>query len=149
MSREVKERLITVVGVALIVILSIGGAALYDSLSGGPEARQASVDSKAALDGFRKLIDRSECSTSYTNADNTAQANLLLAFGSIIESAGIGEDISQHQIDTVHRARLERREFLIRRNRINELCDPNRPGGPDLLEPDEQPQPIPLEDING
>lgn len=138
----------TIFAVILIGCITFAGAAIYDNYSGGPEARQASIDSKAVLDGFADIIARSECATSYTNADNVAQANLLLAFGSIIESAAIGEEITEEQIVLVHDARIERREYLILRDEINQHCNPKRAGGPDTLREDEMPEIISIDDIN-
>jgi hypothetical protein len=130
----------TIFAVVAIGAMCFAAAAAYDRSSGGPEARQASIDAKAVLDGFSALQERSECVTTYTNADNIAQANLLLAFGVAIEHAALGQEITPEVVNTVHEVRTERRRYLILRSEVIERCDLNRPGGVDPLTADEYPR---------
>lgn len=139
----------TVLGVIIIAIITISGAAIYDNYAGGPEARRASINADGVLHEFSNIQARNECVVTYTNADNTAQANLLLAFGSIIETASLGGRVTEEQIQIAHEAREERRRYVILRSEVNERCDPGKTGGPDPLVDSAQPHILSLDVGNG
>lgn len=141
-----KEFKRTILAVILIGCITFGGAAFYDQQSGGPEARSASVSANRILDGFEDIITRSECSNTYINADNIAQANLLLAFGAIIEGSATTGVITQEDVALVRQTRVARRHYLELRSRINEFCDTNNPDGVQPLRANEMPEIIVVEE---
>lgn len=136
MSTETKVYWRTIFAVVLIGALCFAASALYDKIAGGPEARQASLDANAVLNGFDEAQARSECVTSYTVADSTASALLDIAIGNVVTDAIVG-DVSEVNLHRLEAANAQRFRYLILRTQTNQRCDPSRPGGP---------QPLPRED---
>lgn len=131
----------TVTAVLITGILCFAGAALYDRFAGGPEARQASVQASEVLDGFAEAQQRSECVTTYAVADSTSQANLLIAFGHLIESSARDNvGITTEEIEDLHLATVQRTRYLALRTRTNEFCDPSQDGGIRPLPDEDQPE---------
>lgn len=77
----------TVIAVAMIVLLTFAGAALYDRLSGGPDARAASVSAERLLAFQVANLDRTLCVSDLTRAYNRASGELQTAIGEIVAYA--------------------------------------------------------------
>lgn len=125
----------TIFAVVIIAVVTVLGAGIYDRYSGGPEAREASVESRRVLAGQAVQQARSECVTTYSVADSAATAGLDISIGVIVESAA-SDSITREQIQDVHDATRRRIRYLILRAQTNEKCDPDRKGGMEPL-PDE------------
>ena len=130
----------TVVAVFITGVLCFAGAALWDNLNGGPDARQASIDSNTAVQAIKATQERSECVTTYTVADEASDAMLGIAFGNLTQSIQPDGTLSQESLDEVDAAIRNRLHYLRLRLRTNEFCVPTQPGGSQPLESDDFPE---------
>jgi hypothetical protein len=114
-------------------VLCFGGAALWDSLNGGPDARQASINAEAVVSGLKTAQERAECVTTYAVADGASDALLSIAFGRLTQSVNPDGSLSQEALNDVNDAINARLYYLSLRLQTNELCDPIQPGGSNPL----------------
>ena len=136
----------TSIAVLMMGLIFFSLAAIFDRVSGGPEARQAAISANSVLSGLDEAQLRAECATTYTNADTASDALLLIAFGRLIVNAAPSGHIDETLIEKLRVATEERLDYLVLRSNINELCDPSQPGGSQPLDQENAPTVTVLED---
>lgn len=141
MSTTTKSKVISIASVIGIAVLCIGGSILYDNLSGGPEAREASINANKVILGQEEAQATADCRATYAVADRVSSSNLdvtksevisLFAKAAIIGNTEPLRDLFRQAKARDDRARAERIAVAGIQAASISNCKPDHPGGREL-----------------